>query len=299
MAVILHDSTTDLASADGSSPPNAFDALRVHRFHLTSDTETVHGNIVRPGKPPLTPLIGRSTWLSCRFLRVAPPARFAIVQHRVRHAFPLRGAMRRSLRRMERASAEEITRYQERRLRALVRVAAARSSFYREWFAGSGVDPASIRTLADLPRLPLLDRSHLVHEPDRFLVYPRKLMWVAHSSGTSGRVVTVHRTPGFVRVRAVGAATAVELVRRAASAAESAAAEQRPGSAPDRGADPQGSRGAAAGGLQLPAEPGAAAPAAGADPSVRPAGGRGMALEHHDPGFAAARSWGAVTGDSR
>jgi phenylacetate-CoA ligase len=118
------------------------------------------------------------------------------VQHRVRQAFPLRGAMRQSLRRMEWASAEEITRYQERRLRTLVRVAASRSSFYREWFAGAGVEPASIRTLADLPRLPLLDRSHLVHESDRFLVYPRKLMWVAHSSGTSGRVVTVHRTPG-------------------------------------------------------------------------------------------------------
>jgi phenylacetate-CoA ligase len=97
---------------------------------------------------------------------------------------------------MERASADEIVRYQERRLRALVRLAASRSAFYREWFAGSGVDPASIRTLADLSKLPLLDRSHLVQQPDQFLVYPRRLTWVARSSGTSGRVVTVHRTPG-------------------------------------------------------------------------------------------------------
>jgi phenylacetate-CoA ligase len=104
--------------------------------------------------------------------------------------------MHRSLRRLERASVAEIAAYQERRLRALVRVAAARSPFYREWFAASGVDPASIRTLADLPRLPLLERQHLVHEPDRFRVYPRTLMWPANSSGTSGRVVTVHRTPG-------------------------------------------------------------------------------------------------------
>lgn len=104
--------------------------------------------------------------------------------------------MRWSLDRMERASTEEIVRYQERRLRALVRVAASRSDFYREWFAGSGVDPASIRTLADLSRLPLLDRSHLMRQSDRFLVYPRKLMWVAHSSGTSGRVVSTRRTPG-------------------------------------------------------------------------------------------------------
>jgi phenylacetate-CoA ligase len=97
---------------------------------------------------------------------------------------------------MESASVEDIVRFQERRLRALVRVAASRSAFYREWFVGSGVDPASIRTLADLQRLPLLDRSQLVQGPDRFRVFPRKLMWTAHSSGTSGQVVTAYRTPG-------------------------------------------------------------------------------------------------------
>ncbi|WP_216870824.1 phenylacetate--CoA ligase family protein [Modestobacter excelsi] len=118
------------------------------------------------------------------------------LQHRVRHAFPLRRAMVGSLQRMERASAEEIAAYQERRLRALVRLAARRSPFYREWFDQAGVHPASIRTLADLPRLPLLDRGLLLHEPDRFLVYPRRLTWPAHSSGTSGQVVTVHRTAG-------------------------------------------------------------------------------------------------------
>jgi len=104
--------------------------------------------------------------------------------------------MRRSLSRLEWASAEEIRRYQERRLRALVRVAAAGSPFYREWFAKAGVDPASIQTLDDLPRLPLLNRGQLVTEASQFCVYPRRLMWTANSSGTSGQVVTVYRTPG-------------------------------------------------------------------------------------------------------
>jgi phenylacetate-CoA ligase len=104
--------------------------------------------------------------------------------------------MQRSLRRMESASAEEITRYQERRLRAMVKVAAARSPFYRDWFAGSGTNPSSIRTLDDLTALPLLKREDLVERPDRFRVYPRRLMWTAHSSGTSGSAVTVYRTPG-------------------------------------------------------------------------------------------------------
>jgi phenylacetate-CoA ligase len=104
--------------------------------------------------------------------------------------------MRRSLRQMERASVEQITRYQERRLRALVMFAALRSPFYREWFAGSGVDPRSIRTLDDLQKLPLLDRSVLTGDPERFSTYPSALTWSASSSGTSGRVVRVRRTPG-------------------------------------------------------------------------------------------------------
>lgn len=127
---------------------------------------------------------------------MAPSGRFVSVQHVVRHRLPWRAPMQRSLRRFERASAEEISAYQQRRLRALVRLAAARSPFYREWFATSGVDPRSIRTLDDLSRLPLLQRTHMTRDPNRFLVYPPRLTWLAHSSGTSGQVVTVRRTPG-------------------------------------------------------------------------------------------------------
>jgi hypothetical protein len=219
------------------------------------------------------------------------------MQHHVRHAFPLRWAIGRSRARLEWASAEEITRYQERRLRVLVRVAASRSAFYASGSPVRGVDPASIRSLADLPRLPLLDRSHLVHESDQFLVYPRKLMWVAHSSGTSGRVVTVHRTPGSSAFEFSALQRQWSWLTCRIGRGVSCCGATNP--------DPQGTGvltrkvpgGAAAGGLQLPAEPGAAASAVEAGPSVRPAGGRGMAIEHHDPGFAAARSWGAVTGD--
>lgn len=122
--------------------------------------------------------------------------RFISFQHRVRHALPWRAAMRRSLTRMESATSDEITRYQERRLRAMVRLCAARSPFYREWFAAAGEDPSSIRTLDDLAKLPLLERGDLVHGSDRFLTYPRWMMWSSQSSGTSGTVVTVHRTAG-------------------------------------------------------------------------------------------------------
>lgn len=81
-------------------------------------------------------------------------------------------------------------------MRWLIRLAAARSPFYRAWFQESGVDPRSIRTLEDLPRLPLLDRRHLVGHGEDFRAYPRRMMWAVHSSGTSGRPITVYRTPG-------------------------------------------------------------------------------------------------------
>jgi phenylacetate-CoA ligase len=127
---------------------------------------------------------------------MAPPGSRLSLQHRIRRAHPLRPAMALSLSRLERADAPAITRYQERRLRMLVRIAAQRAPFYRRWFAQAGVDPQSIRTLADLEKLPLLDRSSLVEGAEQFRVYPRRLTWPSHSSGTSGAVVTTYRTPG-------------------------------------------------------------------------------------------------------
>jgi phenylacetate-CoA ligase len=146
--------------------------------------------VTTTAKPPLR---ARIFWDDGR---VPPPGRFLSARHHIRYAHPLRRSMRRSLARMERASAGEIVAYQERRLRMLVRLAAARSPYYRDWFAEAGVDPRSIRTLADLGRLPLLERGDVMEHRERFRAYPRRLMWEAVSSGTSGRVVRVDRTPG-------------------------------------------------------------------------------------------------------
>ena len=127
---------------------------------------------------------------------MAPGIRQQNLKHRVRRANPMRQVMTRTLATLERAGAEEIRRYQESRLRALIRVAARRSPYYRDWFATTGVGPADIRTLDDLTRLPLLSRRDLVEHAEDFRVYPRALMWPARSSGTSGSVVTTYRTPG-------------------------------------------------------------------------------------------------------
>ena len=127
---------------------------------------------------------------------MAPPGGLQSAKHRIRRMHPAGPLIRRSVAVMDRASADQIRRSQERRLRMLVRLVARKSPFYRRWFAESGVDPASIRGLDDLPRLPLVTRADLFHAPADFAVYPTRLMWPSRSSGTSGRPITVYRTPG-------------------------------------------------------------------------------------------------------
>ncbi|WP_433503789.1 phenylacetate--CoA ligase family protein [Pseudonocardia halophobica] len=104
--------------------------------------------------------------------------------------------MRATLARAERSTPGRIREVQERRLRLLVRLVAARSNFYRRWFHESGVDPSSIRTLDDLHRLPLIGREELMAAPEDFAVIPPGLMWPSMSSGTAGRPVKVYRTAG-------------------------------------------------------------------------------------------------------
>ncbi len=108
----------------------------------------------------------------------------------------MRPALRRDLAVMDHADREQIVAYQERRLRALVRWAGARSPFYRERFRQNGIDPRDIRTLDDLAHLPVTRREHLIERREDFRVYPARAMWTASSSGTSGAPVTVYRTQG-------------------------------------------------------------------------------------------------------
>lgn len=126
-----------------------------------------------------------------------PSARsLSSVQNHVRRLNPAIVAMRRGLAARERYTADELRDYQEKRLRALVRWASLRSPFYRRWFGEAGVDPKSIRTLADLERLPVIDRADLAERPGDFLAAPERLVWASHSSGTSGTPVTVYRSAG-------------------------------------------------------------------------------------------------------
>ena len=87
------------------------------------------------------------------------------------------------LHRLERASADEMQAVRSGFVRRLVRHAYAHTSFYRRVFDAAGVHPDDIRSVADLHKLPLLERV-----VTQVTVDERTATWppVAHSKATSG-----------------------------------------------------------------------------------------------------------------
>jgi phenylacetate-CoA ligase len=83
---------------------------------------------------------------------------------------------------------KEITEFQARQLRSLVE-AAGRVQFYRDRFAEAGVKPDDIRTIADIARLPILERSHVERLGVTGLKVPGSWGVRAATSGSLGKPV--------------------------------------------------------------------------------------------------------------
>ncbi|GAB0147406.1 phenylacetate--CoA ligase [Marichromatium gracile] len=103
---------------------------------------------------------------------------------------------------------EEIAALQLERLRAMVE-RVAQVPFYRDQFKHAEIGPQSIRSLADLRRLPFTTKDDLRrHQPLGFLAVPRKELARIHgSSGTTG-------VPTFVAYTAQDLRTWSELCAR-------------------------------------------------------------------------------------
>ena len=67
--------------------------------------------------------------------------------------------MKRGLDPGERASPDELASLQFDRLKSVLRLARARVPHYQERFAAAQVDPADLRTLADLSRFPFTEKG--------------------------------------------------------------------------------------------------------------------------------------------
>lgn len=87
------------------------------------------------------------------------------------------------------------------KLRAMLALCARGHPYYREVWARSGIDSATIRNLADLERLPLTPKSAMMAEPERFrlqlpdLPLHERVLWeVIYTTGTSAEPTPVYNT---------------------------------------------------------------------------------------------------------
>jgi len=98
----------------------------------------------------------------------------------------------RELERSQWLSPEAMRSLQLERLRALLAFAAEHSPYYRDAFAGVGVDPGRLAALGDLARLPLLDRETVrARFDDLRSRAPLGRLQRRSSGGSSGSPVTV------------------------------------------------------------------------------------------------------------
>ncbi|MBQ6862330.1 MAG: AMP-binding protein [Alistipes sp.] len=92
---------------------------------------------------------------------------------------------------------DEIRCFQEERLRETVAYVAAHSPYYMALFVREGIDPATIRTLDDLRRLPLTTKEDLQLHGEEFVCVPRRqIIDYVTTSGTLGDPVTFALTEG-------------------------------------------------------------------------------------------------------
>lgn len=81
--------------------------------------------------------------------------------------------------------------FQEDLLRRQMAYLAEHSPFYRRLFAEHGIDPAQVRTLDDLTRLPFTEKEHLQRFNDDFICCDRAdIIDYITTSGTTGESVT-------------------------------------------------------------------------------------------------------------
>jgi phenylacetate-CoA ligase len=102
-------------------------------------------------------------------------------------------------RRSDQLSLEELEAKRDWRLRRIVRFAARHVPYYQNLFAERGLDPAEVRTAADLDELPLMDKEMVRQQPERFQAagLARRGLHL-RTSGTTARPLGVVHDRGSV-----------------------------------------------------------------------------------------------------
>jgi len=96
---------------------------------------------------------------------------------------------------------EEILRYQGENLRRLMRHAVTHVPYYRELFGNLGLSPEEIKTVSDLQKLPILEKSQVREDPIRFVderLNPEGLKCEG-TTGTTGTPIKIFKTPEILQ----------------------------------------------------------------------------------------------------
>lgn len=88
----------------------------------------------------------------------------------------------------------------DQNLRAIVRYAAETVPYYRALFKRLGLDPAEIRTAADLTKLPILEKEQVQAEPEQFVSESAQGRGglLMPSSGTSGKPLQIFQSHDYL-----------------------------------------------------------------------------------------------------
>lgn len=113
----------------------------------------------------------------------------------------------RRLRRSQWSSPTQVEQEQAARLQAIVRHAADTCPFYRERFAAAGVDPAAIRTPADLRLLPILTKDDIRLHQDALISsrHRKQDLLRAKTGGSTGVSLEVYCDLPGIQKRAAAA----------------------------------------------------------------------------------------------
>ncbi len=121
-----------------------------------------------------------------------------------------RSARLRELRRLRRTQWEKpeaVRARQEAALRTMVAHAASTCAFYRESFANAGIDPASVRTLDDLARLPIVTKDDIRQRGDDLISsrHRKQDLRRAKTGGSTGVSLEIYCDEPGVQLRTAAA----------------------------------------------------------------------------------------------
>lgn len=145
-------------------------------------------------------LIERVVWAFPALGDLAATLRGLQLQRQRYGAFYQRGLA--EIRERDHWSAGEILAYQQAELRRLIQHASTHIPHYRELFARLRLTPDNFRTVADLAKLPVLEKSALRADPLRYLdeqLSPKRLVCNS-TTGTTGVPVKVYLSPAAAQM---------------------------------------------------------------------------------------------------